>query len=529
MVFPFLIGLIGNISVGTLVSIGLTVASAAYQAIRQSAARRAAAERADAAKGFEIAVQGESFNIPIVYGRNKVAGGQTGYRVAGEYTFANADTDGTAQTVAAWSNAQNLAVTEAVGKNSYLIMQQAICQGEVNKILHIDINELDYDDVSFQYGQRIHTYLGSQGQQDDPMAAANGFASTNTFEGVAYATGAFKLNRDNPQYRGIPSLQFYVEGKLIRKVVGGVLGAREYSNNPVWVLLDYILSPAGRDLAASEVDLGSFETAAAIAETVVQTNVKAEGNIYETKLLGGNASRGTYSYGRWWSRKTGINDFVTLSGVAADYKAGTTYTFGKDSVGYSFDGSDVTGDLTILVSDISPELDAMAFAGHAIYSEEASTRNLPLYECNLVLDPSQPVRQNVNKILDTMGQADLIWSDGLYKLQLEYPTSQAEEDALINANHSFTDSDLIGEQVVIKYPSSEDKFNQATVKFRNENKNFAEDSVSFPAFSTDVNSLYQVFLTEDEQQPLRASFRPVGITDPYHALAKAEQYVTVIS
>ena len=526
MVFPFLIGLLGNIGIGTLVNIGLTIASAAYQASRAAAARRAAEERADAAKGFEISVQGESFNLPIVYGRNKVAGGQTGHRVAGEFSFASPDTGGTAHTIPDWSSSENLSASEAVGKNSYLVMQQAICQGEINKILHIDINDLDYDDVSYKYGQRVHTYLGAASQNDDPMATANNFLNTNTFEGVAYASMAFKLNRDNPQYRGIPQVQFYVEGKKIRKVVGGVLNTNtEYSNNPVWVLLDYLLSPAGRDLPSNEIDLGSFETAAAIAETTVQSNVKAEGNIYETKLLGGNASRNTYSYGRWWSRKTGLDAFITLNGVASDYQAGTTYSFAHDNTTHSFDGGDVTGSLTVDLTDVSPDITGNEFAGAAVYSEQGATRNLPLYECNLVLDPSQPVRQNINKILDTMGQSDLIWSDGLYKIQLEYPTSQSEEDALINSNHSFTDTHLINDQVVIKYPSSEDKFNQATVKFRNENKNFAEDSVSFPAFSTDVNSLYQVFLAEDESQPLRASFRPVGITDPYHALAKAEQYV----
>jgi len=50
-----------------------------------------------------------------------------------------------------------------------------------------------------------------------------------------------------------------------------------------------------------------------------------------------------------------------------------------------------------------------------------TTRNIPLYECNIVIDVEKPVRENVEAILSTMGDARLIWSGGKYRLSLQYP------------------------------------------------------------------------------------------------------------
>ncbi len=50
-----------------------------------------------------------------------------------------------------------------------------------------------------------------------------------------------------------------------------------------------------------------------------------------------------------------------------------------------------------------------------------SRRNIPLYECNIILDTSKPIRENIESILSTMGDARLIWSNGKYKLSLQYP------------------------------------------------------------------------------------------------------------
>jgi hypothetical protein len=54
-------------------------------------------------------------------------------------------------------------------------------------------------------------------------------------------------------------------------------------------------------------------------------------------------------------------------------------------------------------------------------SRSISYRDVPLYECNVVLDTDAPIRDNIEMILGTMGDARLVWSLGKYKLLLQYP------------------------------------------------------------------------------------------------------------
>jgi len=152
-----------------------------------------------------------------------------------------------------------------------------------------------------------------------------------------------------------------------------------------------------------------------------------------------------------------------------------------------------------------------------------STRDLPLYECNITLSSSNTVRDNIESILNTMALAELTWSsEGKYKLLVEYPTSAIEQDALVDAAHYFTDDDVIRDNVEIVWPSASDRYNQVTVNFLNEHEDFKSDSETWPkTFST----AHTTYLTEDNNQPFAGSFQVDGITDPYHAQATAEQLV----
>ena len=155
------------------------------------------------------------------------------------------------------------------------------------------------------------------------------------------------------------------------------------------------------------------------------------------------------------------------------------------------------------------------------WSAKGGNRDINLYECNLTLSPARSIRDNVETILETMGQAELVWSGGVYKLTLEYPSIykdytpvavneviQFDRDlyravissttpsdlstapAYLNNPTYFTkdvvaayitDDDIIrsGEST-ISWPSANERYNFCTVRFLNEAKDFVEDSVSWP-------------------------------------------------
>ena len=151
------------------------------------------------------------------------------------------------------------------------------------------------------------------------------------------------------------------------------------------------------------------------------------------------------------------------------------------------------------------------------------TRDIPLYECNITLSTTNSIRENIEAIMSTMALSELTWtSEGKYKLLVEYPTSAAEQDALVDADHYFTDDDIVRGDVSISWPSASDRYNQVTIAFSNEHEDFKTDSVTWPKTSS---TAYNTYLTEDNNQPFRGSFDIAGITDPYHARAAAEQIV----
>jgi hypothetical protein len=110
-------------------------------------------------------------------------------------------------------------------------------------------------------------------------------------------------------------------------------------------------------------------------------------------------------------------------------------------------------------------------------SRNIYTRDLPLYECNLITDPKKSIRDNIESILETMGDARLVWSGGKYKLSLQYPANNQE----LNVAATITDDVLsLDQSVEINWPTASQRFNNCTLRFHNECEDFKEDSVSWP-------------------------------------------------
>lgn len=162
-----------------------------------------------------------------------------------------------------------------------------------------------------------------------------------------------------------------------------------------------------------------------------------------------------------------------------------------------------------------------ALARGATVSTETIVDVARLYEANLVLDTDRDVWENVQAILDTMNDPSLIWSEGRYKLLLDFPRSQAEQEALIAIE--LTEEDIVSEDTVeLLYPSQDERLNQCTVRFRNSNKSFKDDSVTWPKKNSSVLSAY---LVEDNGLELKSDLYLAGVVDPYHAQNIAEQIV----
>lgn len=415
----------------------LTLASIAYQVVQARKMKKAAREAAEARKGFEVVVDGEAVNLPVIYGRAKVGGVRTYHNVANNFNYVTPNSDKQFIT-------EGFSTNLSGEKNEYLFYQQALCQGPIHRVYDVVFDESRYIDDSeigkavtqlvdngYQQGDdwvsvisdrtdikagfRVDLHYGDTPIADSIMTAnfaerANSkFTLVKDTTGLAYASVAIKLNRDEPQFNNVPSTQFFIEGKKVFDITRSgtapdytysLASTRTYSNNSALCLLDYLTdTTVGKSLSLSQIDLESFYNAKVIANTIVQSNITTGGKLWQPT-----------------------------------------------------DGS-----------------------------RNITSRNLPLYECNIIVDTQKPIRENVESILATMGDARLVWSSGRYKLNVQYPTSNS---AVILAAE-LTDEDLVlDDSVQINWPTASERLNNCTVRFHNESENFKEDTVSWPPKTT---------------------------------------------
>jgi len=452
--------------------------------MREQQARMEA--EADKRKGFSFTVSGQAAPLPIVYGKNVLGGIETAHKVSNNY---NSGSESSASKVLS----QGLGTSGSGSKNEFLHVQYALCHEGIEGVQWIKVNGVDYNDSQSKFQHRFRIY--NDGGTADPAAVANGFPSTNTFTGTANASATYKLNRDDYNYAGVPSVEFLVKGRKIKTIVRSGAGteadpytyalstAPSYSNNPAYCLLDYLMNANfGRGLPESEIDLESFYDAARVCDTIVMTQA----------LIGGQVN----------GHKTihTVADYASLPGNLED----RTY---ENEVWQTEDTENFYQWQRTSWAETS-------------YDER---RDIPLYECNMVINPEAPIRDNIEQLLYTMGLAELSWTtSGKYKLSLKYPTTQQEAEALVNPAHVFNEDNILKDEVKIAYTSASDRFNQATISFVNEHEDFKEDSISWPPL---YSSTYNTYLAEDGNQPLKSSITSGGVTDPYHAQALCEQLV----
>jgi hypothetical protein len=418
--------------------------SVVYQHRQKKKARDKAAAERDKSLGLSVTVGGDPAALPVVYGRNKLGGIRTYHDVRNtlngnvtttpdKFFYRNNNATG-------GSGLSGVTAPQINGnKNEFLILQQALCLDGIQDVPHVEVNRLNWNDEALNHGQWINVYY--DGDRSDLWQTSNGVPSTNRFLNTASLRMAFRLDRENYNYSGIPEVTSYVYGKKVHMIThsGGnnyaLTATKTYTNNPAYCLLDYLMSPLyGRGLSLSQIDLKSFYDAAQLCNVNVLSNVNAEGHIYGGPI----------------------------------------------------------------------------------------TRNVLRYECNIILSTEDPIRENISKILETMGQADLIWSEGKYKLNLIYPTTPAQQLALVNPRHFFSDDDISNDSISISFPTAEERFNQFVIRFRNEHKNFEEDTATWPLTNDGV---FNTYLAEDGGVLNKGeSFAP-GVVDPYHAMALAEQNV----
>ena len=273
-----------DMGVSLAVKAFITIASALYQRRqlkKQQRRQQAALEAArESTLGQEIRGSGSAENNQIHYGFTSTTGIRVFVDTNNDFPTATPNTG-----TALFPNQSRLAFGTGT-KNEYMITQTVLGKGEIDAVVNVDINDIDLDNTEY----RNSIYINPDYNRANPIATAfsDRRDTTATFTQLSYSTNVFKLDRDNPQFSGVPNTRFYLRGnKIYDPTPSANQSATDrstwtWSNNSVRVLLDYLTNGQyGPDWDLNDdLDLPSFIAAIDIAGEVGQADAPVSGKVH---------------------------------------------------------------------------------------------------------------------------------------------------------------------------------------------------------------------------------------------------------
>lgn len=155
-------------------------------------------------------------------------------------------------------NGTRVFVANSGSDNTYLYIILALCEGEIESIGDVYIDDVLSTDSKFSGLVNITKYVGTDTQSADQTFIDAGikWTANHRLQGVAYL--AVRLKWDSDAFTGMPNIEAVVQG---RKVWTGA--TTEYSTNPAWCLRDYLTNARyGKGLPTSFINDTQFSAAA---------------------------------------------------------------------------------------------------------------------------------------------------------------------------------------------------------------------------------------------------------------------------
>ncbi len=147
----------------------------------------------------------------------------------------------------------------------------------------------------------------------------------------------------------------------------------------------------------------------------------------------------------------------------------------------------------------------------SMHAYQTST-SVPQYQCHAVIDPTQGVISNIKLLLKGMGWY-MPWSNGKLKLIIE---QAVDAPAIV-----FGEDDILGGWSITR-GGRDNRLNRVTVDFPNANKDYENDTASWPAYNSDE---HKALKAEDQGQDLHETVSLKTITNHYVAQVYAQYLV----
>ena len=220
-------------------------------------------------RGTLVNKQSNNAQIPVVYGERLLGG-----------TRVFVETSGT--------------------DNTYLYMALVLCEGEINAVTEIQVNdetvtfsggfangtEITSNDSNYGTTVKAQPFYGADDQSASSLLSTlTNWGSNHKLSGICYV--AFRFTWDADKYSGIPNIKVKVQGKKISIFDGSSNETTgQYSTNPAFVLLDFLRNERyGKGIPLTEIDVPSFYTASTIADTTVTYYTGTTGKLFECNAV----------------------------------------------------------------------------------------------------------------------------------------------------------------------------------------------------------------------------------------------------
>lgn len=390
--------------------------------------------------------------------------------------------------------------------NDFLYMVIALCEGEVDSITDIRIDDKPLAEFPHRYGGVypslttvtdtgaivVRKYLGTDAQVADTMmtAAFSQYGSTHKLSGVAYLACRFKWS--SGYYTKKPKVTAVVRGK---KVYDPRDSGTRWSDNPALCLRDYLTnSRYGKGLSSSLIDDTSFIAAANDCDSattlVYQINVGSPDNV---------VAEDNELYLVWDAMPTDVA--IIPSGNVQDDPITPTKVAYMSSGGFNtMPLGDVTSMGGFIYLSVTMTTGSDFTTGDTIYLDAEA---VPRITMDATIDTSQTLFENVKTMLAGM-RGILAYQQGTYQLLIEQDKASVFD---------FDESHIVG-GFSISGPEKKSKFNRVTVKFTDPNSNWQENIAVFPEAGT---ALETALIAEDNGAALHKEITLSTVGNYYRA------------
>ncbi len=161
-------------------------------------------------------------------------------------------------------------------KNDLLHIIVVWCEGGIDGVEDLWLNKISINDSKFdakdggRWAHAIHFPNGMGNYTYSYLKEAGWDAASKNHKLQGLACSYIRLEwsiADDAPFTGVPDLTAIIRGKKVKNLHSGAI---EYSENPAYILHDYLTAKIyGKELASSDIYLQSFKDAAAVCDTLV--------------------------------------------------------------------------------------------------------------------------------------------------------------------------------------------------------------------------------------------------------------------